>query len=154
MSAKAIIIEKLYKTIKGPYQFLFKEKANAWEITIGDLLDYPTESLGHELGNFLSANHFDIQPSLEEHDVYHVLTRTGATVLDEIDMQFYLLGNGKRSPFVFIVIGTGLLFYPFKIGQFVSSFKKGKKAHHFYNLDFYRLLPQPLKHLQNSFNIK
>lgn len=150
---KEIIIERLYKTIKGPYQFFFK-KSIAWDISKKDLLLYPQESLGFHLGCFLIKYDFNIQPSLEEHDIYHVLTNTGTTVKDEIDMQFYLLGNGKRSPFVFIVISTGLLFYPFNLRSFIRSYKKGKQAHQFYYLDFYKMLPLPLTAIQNSFNIK
>lgn len=153
MKTKAFIIEKLYKTIKGPYQLLFKTKTKAWDLDIPDLLQYPKESLGFALGHFLDANHFDIQPTLEEHDVFHVLTRTGTTVRDEIDMQFYLLGNGKRSVFTFIVIGTGLAFYPFSYKSFYGKFKKGRRAHRFFHLDFLRLLPQPLAQIQYSFNI-
>lgn len=150
---KEIIIERLYKTIKGPYQFFFK-KSIAWKINKDELLHFPEESLGFHLGNFLIKHQFNIQPSLEEHDVYHVLTNTGITVKDEIHMQFYLLGNGKRSPFVFIVIATGLLFYPFELRQFLKSYQKGRQAHHFYYLDFYRMLPLPLKAIQTTFNIK
>ena len=50
--------------------------------------------------------------SPEDHDVFHVLTRTGLTVKNEIELQFYLLGNGKRSLFLFIVIGSSN-FYTF-----------------------------------------
>lgn len=96
---------------------------------------------------------FNIQSSLEEHDAYHVLINTGITVKDEVDMQFYLLGNGKRSPFVFIVIATGLLFYPFELKNFLKSFQKGKNANAFYYLDFYKMLPIPLKTIQETFNI-
>ena len=149
---KEIIIEILYRIIKVPYQFFFKN-SNPWTITTKELLQYPQESLGFHYGCFLLKYNFNIQSSLEEHDAYHVLTNTGITVKDEVDMQFYLLGNGKRSPFVFIVIATGLLFYPFELKHFLKSFQKGKNAHAFYYLDFYKMLPIPLKKIQETFNI-
>lgn len=150
---KEFIIERLYKIIKVPYQFLFKN-SKSWEITITDLLKYPQDSLGFHYGSFLLKYNFNIQESLEEHDAYHVLIDIGITVKDEIDMQFYLLGNGKRSPFVFIVIITGLLFYPFKIKSFIKYYQRGKQAHAFYYLDFYKMLPISLSTIQNTFNIK
>lgn len=150
---KEFIIEQLYRTIKVPYQYFFK-KNKPWNISVSDLLKFPQESLGFHYGCFLLKYNFNIQDSLEEHDAYHVLTNTGITVKDEIDMQFYLLGNGKRSPFVFIVIGTGLLFYPFQLKNFLKSYQKGKQAHAFYYLDFYKMLPIPIKTIQESFNIK
>lgn len=150
---KEIIIETLYRIIKVPYQFLFK-KTNTWDITIQDFLKLPQESLGFHYGCFLLKYNFKIQASLEEHDAFHVLTNTGISVKDEIDMQFILLGNGKRSPFVFIVIGTGLLFYPFEYKRFMKNYKKGKKAHQFYDLEFYKMLSIPLSTIQQTFNIK
>jgi len=150
---KEIIIEKLYKTVKVPYEFLFKN-SKPWDIEIFDLINYPEESLGYHLGCFLLKYNFEIQPSLEEHDVYHVLTNTGILVTDEIDMQFYMLGNGKKTPFVFMVIATGLLFYPFKIKRYINSYKKGKRAHQFYDLDFLKMLPISLNIIKTTFNIQ
>ena len=150
---KEIIIETFYKIIKVPYQFLFK-KNEAWNLNVSDFLKYPQESLGFHLGCFLLKYNFSVQPSLEEHDVYHVLTNTGATVKDEIHMQFYLLGNGKRSPFVFIVIITGLFFYPLELKKFIKTYKKGKQAHLFHHLDFSKMLTIPVTTIQQTFNIK
>lgn len=150
---KELFIEWMYRTVKIPYQWIFKKK-EAWPVTLQDYLRMPEESLGFHLGCFLCQHNFDIQATLEEHDVFHVLTHTGITVLDEINMQFYLLGNGKRSPFLFLVIGTGLVFYPFKIKNFYQSYCQGKRAHRFYDLDFLQLLPQPIAHLQQTLNIK
>ena len=149
---KEIIIEFIYKLIKIPYEKFFKNNI-AWNITIQDLIQYPQESLGFHLGCFLLKYDFKIQQQLEEHDVYHILTNSGITVHDEINMQFYLFGNGKRSPFVFIVIATGLLFYPFNIKKFCKSYKKGKLAHQFYDLNFLKMLPQSLEKIQKTFNI-
>jgi len=149
---KELLIEKLYRIIKVPYQMLFKN-SKAWNVSIQDLLKYPQDSLGFHYGCFLLKYNFNIQESLEEHDAYHVLIDVGITVKDEIDMQFYLLGNGKKSPFVFIVIATGVLFYPFEIKSFIKSFQRGKKAHAFHYLDFQKMLPIPLKTIQSTFNI-
>lgn len=151
---KDIIIETLYKIIKKPYQMLFKKETKAWDLSIQDFIQKPERSLGFHLGCFLLKHKFEIQPQLEEHDVYHVLTNTGITVKDEIDMQFYLLGNGKRSPFVFIVILTGILFYPSAYRKFYDSYRKGKNAHQFHHLDFYKLLDTPLDELRFCLNIK
>ncbi|TGD58938.1 hypothetical protein [Flavobacterium humi] len=150
---KDIIIEILYKMIKRPYQFLFK-KNTAWNLSLQDYLNHSKDSLGFHLGSFLVRANFAIQPQLEEHDVYHVLTNTGTTVVDEIDMQFYLLGNGKKTPFVFIVIMTGFLFHIKHLKRFLSSYKKGKEAHRFYDLDFSKMLALPIGNIQSAFNIK
>ena len=146
------IIEFLYKTIKVPYEYFFKN-GQPWGLNVDQLLCFEAQSLGHELGTFLKKHHYEVQDSLEEHDVFHVLTKIGTTVKEEVDLQFYLLGNGKRSPFVFIVILTGILFYPKAYKSFYSCYKRGKKAHQFYHLDFYKMLTIPVKNIQQTFNI-
>ncbi|MEO9894336.1 MAG: hypothetical protein ABJF52_17540, partial [Aurantibacter sp.] len=95
---RAIILELLYKWSLAPYQNL---KSNtAWDVTIADLQKFPDESLGQQLGAFLTRNNFNLQDKLESHDVFHVLTNTGISVPEEISMQFYLMGNGKRSAYL------------------------------------------------------
>lgn len=147
------IIEFLYKVIRVPYSYFFKN-SEPWRVTVNSLLEYEDETLGHDLGTFLQFHNYQVQDSLEEHDVYHILTNIGTTVKEEVDLQFYLLGNGKKSPFVFIVIATGIIFYPNHYKSFYNSYLKGKKAYQFYDLDFYKLLHQPTKHIQTIFNIK
>lgn len=150
---KEIILEKLYKIVKIPYAFLCKN-AKTWQINITDLIALPEESLGFHVGCFLLKYNFEIQPTMEKHDIYHVLTDTGIWVTDEIAMQFYLLGNGKKTPFVFMVIATGLLFYPFKIKSYRAAYNKGKQAYPFYDLDFLKMLPIPIETIKSTFNIK
>lgn len=142
---KDYLIEKLYEYTKIPYQKYFK-KNEPWNIDKKQLFDFPEDSLGYGLGNFLHQHHFDIQEKLEDHDIIHVLTNTGISVYEEIGMQYYLLGNGKRSLYLFLVILTGTPFYPKRIQYFLEQYKKGKKAHPFYYLDF-------LKCFQCQFNL-
>lgn len=149
---KDIIIEFLYKTIKVPYEYFFKN-SQPWGINVEELLRYEANTLGHQLGTFLKINNYEVQDSLEEHDVYHVLTKIGTNVKQEVDLQFFLLGNGKRSPFVFIVILTGIIFYPNAYKSFYSCYKKGKKAHKFYHLDFQKMLTIPVTNIRKTFNI-
>lgn len=147
------IIEFMYRTIKIPYSIFFKNN-EPWGVTVGSLLENETGSLGYDLGQFLAKNNYQVQDSLEEHDVFHVLTKIGTSVKEEVDMQFYLLGNGKKSPFVFLVIATGVLFYPNHYKSFISCYKRGKMAHQFYDLDFFKILHQPTTSIQSIFNIK
>ncbi|PXY47402.1 hypothetical protein [Flavobacterium hydrophilum] len=146
------IIEKMYEYTKIPYQKYFKRN-KPWEVDKATLLNYPEGTLGNGLGNFLSKNHFDMQPKLEDHDIIHVLTNTGISVTDEIGMQYYLLGNGKRSLYLFLVILSGTPFYPKQIKYFIEQYRRGKKAHPFYYLNFSNMLSVPVKKIQHIFNI-
>ena len=146
------IIEKLYEISKKPYQKLFK-KNKPWNLTKDELLSFPPGSLGFHLGKFLELNAFDIQEKLEDHDIIHVLTNTGITVTDEIGMQYYLLGNGKKSLYLYLVIITGTIFYPMHLKNFLKEYNRGKKAHMYYQLDFLKLLNVPTDTLRKAFNI-
>ncbi len=152
MTMRDHIMETLYELTKIPYQKWFK-RSEPWPWSIGDLLRLPIGSLGHDLGCFLLKYDFSIQPKIEDHDVFHVLTNTGISVPDEISMQYYLLGNGKRSLYLFTVIGLGTIFYPDKYKQFRLAYRKGKTALPFYQLDFSKLLDQPLHKIKTTFLI-
>jgi hypothetical protein len=150
---KSLIIEKMYEWSKKPYQKFFK-KNKPWNITQKELIQLPKESLGFHMGCFLLKYNFEMQPKLEDHDVVHVLTNTGISVIEEIGMQFYLLGNGKRSAYLFMVIAVGTAFYPTRFQTFFEYYQRGKKAHQFYHLDFEKMLLQPLSTIQFTFNIR
>ena len=150
---KDLFIEKMYELSKKPYQKFFK-KGKAWDVEINQLIQLPNDSLGFHLGCFLLKYNFEIQPKLEDHDIIHVLTNTGISVVEEIGMQYYLLGNGKRSLYLWMVILSGTLFYPTRFSYFKQQYKRGKTAHEFYGLDFLNMLPVPLTHIQKTFNIQ
>jgi ubiquinone biosynthesis protein Coq4 len=146
------LIEKMYEWSKTPYQRYFKDK-KAWEIDKLELLSYPEETLGYNLGQFLKNNNFDIQPKLEDHDILHVLTNTGVSVREEIGIQFYLKGNGKKSLYLYTVLLIGTLFYPTHLNYFFKEYYKGKKALHFHYLDFSKMLLLPISTIQQTFKI-
>ena len=118
------------------------------------MLQLQSDSLGFHLGCFLLKYNFEIQPKLEDHDIIHVLTNTGISVVEEIGMQYYLLGNGKRSLYLGMVIITGTLFYPTRFSYFKQQYQRGKQAHEFYGLDFLNMLSVPISNIQQTFNIK
>lgn len=146
------LIEKLYESTKKPYQKYFK-KNEPWNIDKNKLFDFPKDSLGYGLGNFLYQNHFDIQEKLEDHDIIHVLTNTGISVYEEIGMQYYLLGNGKRSLYLFMVILSGTIFYPKQIKYFLHQYIRGREALPFYYLDFSKMLSISIQSIQQTFKI-
>ena len=148
-----LFIEKMYEISKKPYQ-KFLKKGKTWEINVNQLIQLPSNSLGFHLGCFLLKYNFEIQPKLEDHDIIHVLTNTGITVVEEIGMQYYLLGNGKRSLYLWMVILSGTLFYPTRFSYFKQQYQRGKQAHEFYGLDFLNMLSVPITNIQQTFNIK
>ena len=150
---RAFILENLYEWSKVPYQKYIKQN-NPWPISVDKLAKYPKTSLGFHLANFLTQHCLEMQPKLESHDVFHVLTGTGVSVPEEISMQYYLFGNGKRSLYLFTVIPLGTLLYPDFLNRFRKAYCRGKRAWPFHQLDFSKLLHQPIRHIQNAFLIQ
>ena len=150
---KDLIIEKMYELTKKPYT-KFMKKGIPWNITSSELIVYNQDSLGFHLGCFLLKYNFEIQPKLEEHDVFHVLTNLEVTVTDEIAMQYFLLGNGKKSSYLIMVIIIGTLFYPTHLKKFKENYKRGKLAHRIFDLEFQKMLTIPITTIRNTFNIK
>lgn len=147
------LFEQLYRLSKWPYQRFFKKNA-PWNVTKEELLCYPEKTLGNDLGIFLAVNRFTMEPKLEDHDVMHVLIGIGTSVKEEIAMQFYLLGNGKRSLYLFMVLLLGTLFYPLHLFFFCSYYKRGQKALSFYDLDYSKLLLQSTENFRKTFKIQ
>ena len=138
----------LYNNSSKIYAQVFKRHKKAWGISVADFLNYPQNSLGYALGQFYTNNGFDIMPKLENHDVYHVITQTNTAIKDEIGMQYLLMGNGKRSLYMYAMIAIGTLIYPEFIRYYMFSYQKGKSLNTFHNIAFKSLLAKPLFKIQ------
>ena len=150
---RAFIIEKMYECSSYFYIKYFREN-NPWEITSEELHDYPTESLGFHLSCFHRKYNLKMMANLEEHDIIHVLTNTGVTVPDEVALQYFLLGNGKKGLFMRIALISGTIFYPEYLKTFKRYYDRGRSSHQFYDLDFKNMLIRPVTEIQYTFNIK
>lgn len=150
---RAILLEYLYEQSKRPYQ-RFLKKGKPWEIPAKELLKYPHQSLGFHMGCFLLKHNFELQSKLEDHDVFHVLTQTGTTVPEEIGMQYYLLGNGKRSMYLFMVLFVGTVLFPDYLLRYRNAYRRGRSALSFHQIDFFKLLKHPIQELRSIFLIQ
>tara|TARA_B100000809_G_scaffold222378_1_gene231300 strand:- start:2480 stop:2914 length:435 start_codon:yes stop_codon:yes gene_type:complete len=133
----------LFEKSKTPYAKYFKSTA-AWNLNNTDLLSFPTNTLGYELGLFLTTNGYHLIPKLEKHDAYHVITEYGTSVKDEIALQFFFLGNKKRSPYLFGVITIGTLLTPEKITDYYRAYIHGKESTPFHKWNIRQLLNELL----------
>lgn len=126
------------------YKKYFKSSKQAWIIKQADLIHYPSNSLGFQLHLFLHALQLQLMPKFERHDVYHILTDYSMHPIDEIRMQFFLWGNGKRSLFQLAIIIAGSILLPEYFTSYIQAYRRGKNAYRFYNWDFQHLLKEDL----------
>lgn len=142
-----------HKLSQPLYRRAYKKRP-AWPVDLNPPQAYPANSLGHALADFLNKNDYKLMAQFEDHDVIHVLTQIPNTLLGELDMQYYLLGNGKRSPYLWLVVVTGLLLYPLRWRQFWRRRKQGQQAYPLFREDYRRLLHCSLDDLRRCFNIQ
>ncbi|MAZ28294.1 MAG: hypothetical protein CL868_14620 [Cytophagaceae bacterium] len=151
VTVREVFVGKSFALFSKLYVHFKKNKP--WGITIQELLDHKIGSLGHHLGCFLLQHKFNPQPKCEDHDVFHVLTTYSTDTADEIAMQFYLHGNGKRSPFLNLALACGLLFYMDKYSLFFTAHHKGSQALPIYLVDYSKILDMPLQEFREKFKL-
>jgi ubiquinone biosynthesis protein Coq4 len=130
------------------YAKYFKRDKEAWGLSVLDFLNYPANSLGYALGEFYQSKGFDVMPKLENHDVFHVITQTNTDIQDEVAMQYLLMGNGKRSLYMYAMIFIGTVIYPEFLRYYVFSYRKGQALATFHHIEFKDYLIKPLTELQ------
>jgi len=126
------------------------KNTKAWGLTVKDLLAYPEESLGKELGIFLRSHGYQLISKLENHDVFHVILNYEPVVLEEIKMQFCLAGSGRRTLSTFATIIIGSIFYPRNILGFIQAYRRGQTLSNFSYKNFKPLLSRPIKELERE----
>lgn len=143
----------LFKISEDFYRTYFKKHASAWRVTLDDLEKMPGNTIGYNYFCFLSKNKFNILPKLESHDMFHALTSTDTKVIDELSLQFYLFGNGKKSLYQYCVLISSILFID-KSQIFIEAFRNGKKARPFSHLDFQNYLHHDLSNFKHKYKIQ
>ena len=141
---------RLVNFTKPWYARFFKKGKAAWQQSLATLKRFPPKTLGHTLGNFLETEGFELMPKLEDHDVLHVLLNYKTSIEGEVQMQFFLLGNGKKSLYALFTAILGPLVVPEAWSSFLREFKKGRKCMKIINWDFEHLLCEPIELLQQQ----
>ncbi len=142
------LIIKLFEKSQNFYVKYFKKDKIAWNITKQELLTYSKDTLGYQYIQFIIKNNFEILPKLERHDAYHIITGYKSKVQDEIALQYLCFGNGKCSIYLFGVIILGTILLPDYFTYYCQSYRIGKQANPFYNLDYEKLLVTNLEEIQ------
>lgn len=105
----------VYKPFHKPYSTSFLQKL-------------PKNSLGNSILFFLKNNNLKLIPKYELHDAKHVLTGYGTAFEEEIQLQFFELGNGNKSLPVYVAIVIGVIVAPDYLPQFIAAYRKGKNC--------------------------
>lgn len=128
----------------GPMVFNYGTKEKNWNLSTAELLQFPDGSLGKAMGDFLKKWNVEPLAGAEYHDIQHVLFDYSISFKDEIGLQFFLHGNGKKS-FASISTYIGAWFIlPTQWKYLRDSYDKGKKCKDISILNLKAMLYQDL----------
>ncbi len=132
----------------GPTVFNYGTKEKNWNLSTARLLQFPQDTVGRALGEFLDKHNLEPLAGAEYHDVQHVLLDYSISFKDEVALQFFLHGNGKKSiASVSTLIGAWCLL-PAQWKYLRESYKKGKKCKDISTLSLKALLDQNLNQIK------
>lgn len=127
-SIRAFLLGKIALPSVLIYRSLFKHHKTAWNETTHTLSRYPKESIGHSLATFLQQNKLDLEPKMENHDVFHVVLGYNTSLPEEAALHFFLIGNGKPSHYPFIAALVGFMFFPEHYDLYIDAYHRGKRS--------------------------
>lgn len=124
----------------GPMVFNYGTNDKNWGLSTAELLKYPEGSLGKALGEFLKQHDVELLTGAEYHDIHHILFDYSISFKDEVALQFFLHGNGKKSiASVSTRIGAWCLL-PTEWKYLKASYERGKKCKDVSKLNFKNML--------------
>lgn len=134
----------------GPMVFDYGTKEKNWNLSTTALLQFPEGTLGKALGEFLKKSNVEPLAGAEYHDLQHVLFDYSISFKDEIGLQFFLHGNGKKS-FASVSTFIGAWFIlPTQWKYLRNSYSKGKKCKDILTLNLKEMLHQDLVQIKAS----
>ena len=139
----------VYEKTQKIYRNYFRKKKRSWQFTKEQLLTFEEGTLGKKLGDFYKKHGFSMIPTMENHDVHHLITDCGTNFEDEIAMQFLLLGNGKLNAHLLAAIFLGSIILPEYFKMYIKAFRKGRSMKAFYKWDFEDLLQQNFENVKD-----
>jgi ubiquinone biosynthesis protein Coq4 len=114
------------------------------------LKEFPGETLGKALIDFLDAKQLDLLPYYARHDIKHILLDYDTTDEGEGCLQCFMLGNRHVS---FPVIATVLYCFvtmPEYWRNFRKAYNRGKKCAAIANWKWFEILYEPINKLKQK----
>lgn len=134
----------------GPMVFNYGTNDKNWGLSTAELLKYSEGSLGKALGDFLKLHEVEILTGAEYHDIHHILFDFSISFKDEVALQFFLHGNGKKSiASVSTRIGAWFLL-PTEWKYLKASYERGKKCKDVSKLNFKNMLHDDFSQVKAS----
>jgi ubiquinone biosynthesis protein Coq4 len=118
--------------------------------TVDQLVEFPPDTLGKDLVNFLAAKDLDLLPYYAKHDIKHILLDYDTTDEGEGCLQCFMLGNGHVSFPVVATVLYGVITMPEYWKKFREAFRRGKHAAPIGDWKWFELLHMPTLSLKQK----
>ena len=125
-----------------------------WEYTLDDYQKMPLGSLGNDVAQYLERLHLDFMAGAEHHDVRHIILGYHMTVIDEVRMQVFMIGNGKRNLFSIALVFASIFLLPEYLQLFWKDFLRGKSSGDITSIEWCTLLTQETIALRQNLKIQ
>jgi len=132
------VVNLLNQSIKAHAKVHSKRKP--WGIKTEELVNYPPQSMGKMLGEFLQKEKLQPIDKLERHDVFHILLDYDTDLKQEAGLYFFLFGNGKKSLFAIGTVLFSAIMFPEHWHYLYKQYKRGQAAYPIIKLKFNELL--------------
>jgi ubiquinone biosynthesis protein Coq4 len=113
-----------------------------------ELKNFPEQTLGKDLFNFLDEKQLELLPYYARHDIKHILLGYDTTDEGEGCLQCFMLGNRHVSFPVIATVLYGFITMPEYWGSFKKAFQRGKKCSPISNWKWFEMLDQPTEILK------
>ena len=133
------LLKKIRKSAHFPY-------------SVEALGQFPENSLGQDLVNFLHHKDLQLLPYYARHDIKHILLNYDTTDEGEGCLQSFMLGNGHISFPVLATVAYGFVTMPEYWGSFRRAYQRGRKAVPIDGWKWFEILHLSTKELQNKIN--
>lgn len=133
----------LLQIIRQPEYFPFSTE---------DLQQFPQQTLGHDLVNFLHRKELKLLPYYARHDIKHILLEYDTTDKGEVCLQCFMLGNGHISFPVAATVLYGLATMPEYWREFKKAFARGRRSVSISGWKWFEILDQTTASLKRQIN--
>ena len=131
----------LLKIFRRPVAFSYEKK---------ELLNFPKDSLGNDLFQFLESRNLPLLKHYARHDLKHILLNYDTTDEGEACLQSFMLGNGRISFPVLATVVYSFFTMPEHWDKMKKAYRKGKQATPFHNWNWNELLYEQTNSLRNK----
>jgi ubiquinone biosynthesis protein Coq4 len=125
-------------------------KPEHFPYTVEALQQFPVNSMGFDLVNFLHRKELQLLPYYAKHDIKHILLQYDTTDEGEVCLQCFMLGNRHFSFPVAATVLYGLVTMPEYRKSFNKAYHRGKKSISIKNWQWHLIVWEPTEALRKK----